>query len=179
LKIKEKYNMKNIKLIWGSDTGATEEIVMIMERGFLPVINAIEEVDEVQGNPEHWNTHDVYMIGLPTWYDGELQSSWEDYFEEFKTIDFTNKKVCIFGLGDQEGYGEYFVDGIGILAEVIIKNGGTIIGKTSTEGYDYEESKAEMEEGVFFGLVLDEDNQDELTSERVYNWIDQLKEELK
>ena len=171
--------MENIKLIWGSDTGCTEEIVMVLERSLLPEINAIENVAELEGSPEHWESHNVYMIGIPTWYDGDLQSSWEDYFEEFKTIDFTNKKVCIFGLGDQEGYAEYFVDGIGILAEVIIKNGGTIIGKTSTEGYDFEESKAEMEEGIFFGLALDEDNQDELTNERLYAWIDQLRQELK
>ena len=167
----------NIKLIWGSDTGMTEEIMMMLEREFSN-INSSLEVPEVSGNPEEWDTHEVYMIGIPTWYDGDLQSSWEEYFEEFKTIDFTNKKVCIFGLGDQEGYGEYFVDGIGILAEVVMNNGGTIIGKTSTDGYDFEESKAEIEEGIFYGLVLDEDNQDELTNERVYNWIDQLKEEL-
>lgn len=170
--------MEKIKLIWGSDTGATEEVVTIVERGFLSTINAIEQVSEMTNSPEHWNTHNIYMIGLPTWYDGELQSDWEDYFEEFKTIDFTNKKVAIFGLGDQEGYGEYFVDGIGILAEVIIRNGGTIIGKTSTEGYDFEESRAEMESGVFYGLAIDEDNQEELTENRIFSWIDQLKKEL-
>tara|TARA_R110002049_G_scaffold245248_2_gene419178 strand:+ start:74 stop:178 length:105 start_codon:yes stop_codon:yes gene_type:complete len=34
--------MEKIKLIWGSDTGATEEVVTIVERGFLSTINAIE-----------------------------------------------------------------------------------------------------------------------------------------
>ena len=169
--------MNNVKLIWGSDTGTTEEIVQMLEREFSNIDSTLE-VSELSENPQEWNTHNVYMLGIPTWYDGELQSSWEEYFEEFKKIDFTNKKVCIFGLGDQEGYGEYFVDGVGILAEVVINNGGSIIGKTSTQGYDFEESKAEMEDGVFFGLVIDEDNQDELTEERVCSWVDQLKQEL-
>ena len=169
--------MNNVKLIWGSDTGTTEEIVQMLEREFSNIDSTLE-VSELSENPQEWNTHNVYMLGIPTWYDGELQSSWEEYFEEFKKIDFTNKKVCIFGLGDQEGYGEYFIDGVGILAEVVINNGGSIIGKTSTQGYDFEESKAEMEDGVFFGLVIDEDNQDELTEERVCSWVDQLKQEL-
>ena len=64
--------------------------------------------------------------------------------DEFKTKDFSNKTFCLFGLGDQEGYAEYFIDGVGMLAEVIIENGGTIIGNWSTEGYDYEESKGEI-----------------------------------
>ena len=161
--------MNNVKLIWGSDTGTTEEIVQMLEREFSNIDSTLE-VSELSQNPQEWDTHNIYMLGIPTWYDGELQSSWEEYFEEFKKIDFTNKKVCIFGLGDQEGYGEYFVDGVGILAEVVINNGGSIIGKTSTQGYDFEESKAEMEDGVFFGLVIDEDNQDELTEERVCSW---------
>ena len=169
--------MNNVKLIWGSDTGTTEEIVQMLEREFSNIDSTLE-VSELSQNPQEWDTHNIYMLGIPTWYDGELQSSWEEYFEEFKKIDFTNKKVCIFGLGDQEGYGEYFVDGVGILAEVVINNGGSIIGKTSTQGYDFEESKAEMEDGVFFGLVIDEDNQDELTEERVCSWVDQLKQEL-
>ena len=116
------------------------------------------------------------MIGLPTWYDGDLQSDWEDYFEEFKTIDFTNKKVCLFGLGDQEGYDEYFCDGIGILAEVIIENGGSIFGETERDdSYDIDDDcKSLKDQETFYGLCLDEDNQEELTEERLTNWISKI-----
>ena len=47
----------------------------------------------------------------------------DNYFEEFQQIDFTGKTVAVFGLGDQIGYSEYFVDGIGILAKVVLENG--------------------------------------------------------
>ena len=97
---------------------------------------------------------------------------------EFSEIDFTNKTIALFGLGDQYVYADYFVDGVGIIGEVVINNGGKIIGKWSTEGYEHTESKAEIEEGVFLGLALDEDNQPELTDKRIETWIKQITEEF-
>ena len=112
-------------------------------------------------------------------YDGELQNDWEDYFDKFKTIDFTGKKVALFGLGDQIGYGEWYCDGIGILAQVVEKNGGNIIGFTEKDdSYEFESSKALFDENTFWGLALDEDNQDDLTEDRLKNWFEKLKIEI-
>ena len=69
-------------------------------------------------------------------------------------------------------------DGIGILAEVIIKNGGKVIGNWPREGYDYVGSKAVLNENLFYGLPIDEDNEDDLTQERCEAWIEQLKKEI-
>ena len=41
--------------------------------------------------------------------------------------------MALYGLGDQIGYGEYFVDGNGILANVILEKGGEIIGHWPTK----------------------------------------------
>ena len=89
------------------------------------------------------------------------------------------KTVAVFGLGDQIGYSEYFVDGIGILAKVVLENGGKIIGHWPTEGYDYDESKGLLNEDYFYGLALDEDNQPELTEERLSIWLSMLQQKLK
>ena len=75
-------------------------------------------------------------------------------------------------------YCDYFVDGVGIIGEVVLNNGGKIIGKWSTEGYEHTESKAETEEGLFLGLALDEDNQFDRTDERIDAWVTQIKEEF-
>ena len=148
--------MEKLGLIYGSDTGATESVIEVL----VEIINKEVEVIEVCNvDEDDFLKFDFLILGLPTWYDGDLQSDWEDYYDTFKTIDFTNKIVAIFGLGDQIGYGEYFVDGIGILAQVVIKNGGKIIGNCSTDGYDFMQSKAEKSEGIFYGLPIDEDNQ--------------------
>ena len=168
-----------IKLIYGSDTGNTEHVIdnilltELENKGFEINVTCVNEVTE-----EDWN-HNKFILGIPTWYDGELQSDWEDYFDTFKEIDFTDKTVAIFGLGDQIGYEEWFCDGIGILAEVVLKNGGEIFGYWNNEGYDFNLSKGLAPNNMFYGLVIDEDNQYEQTDIRIEKWVEQIKKELK
>ena len=162
-------------LIWGSDTGVTEEIVDVIKDLIEPfnfdIINVFED-DAIQ-----YSQYDRIIIGLSTWYDGELQSDWDEHFENFQQVDFSNKKVALFGLGDQEGYADFFIDGVGILADVVRKNGGSIFGKWSTEGYAFTKSKALINKDQFWGLAIDEDNQPELTDQRIEHWISLLKKE--
>ena len=89
------------------------------------------------------------------------------------------KKIAIFGLGDQLGYDEWFCDGLGILGEVVIKGGGKLIGYTQKDdSYDFETSLALADEETFYGLAIDEDNQQELTEGRLRKWVIQIKEEF-
>lgn len=92
-------------------------------------------------------------------------------------IDFHGKKVAYFGTGDQVGYADNFQDAIGILEEKISDLGGTTVGYWPTDGYDFNESKA-LRNGKFVGLAIDEDNQSDLTNERVKAWVAQLKKEF-
>lgn len=164
-----------INLIYGSDTGNTELVANLLA-SLLDNDVEITTVDELEDS--HWD-NDKFILGIPTWYDGELQSDWEDYFDKFKEIDFTNKTVAIFGLGDQLGYEEWFCDGIGILAEVILENGGKVIGYTKKDiTYDFDTTpKSLVDEDTFYGLCIDEDNQDELTQDRLVSWVEQIKKE--
>lgn len=161
-----------IGLFYGSDTGNTEEIAK--ELGKKWSLTQIELIDAAEMTIEDYSRYDYIIIGLSTWYDGDLQSDFEEFFEEFKTIDFTGKTIAMFGLGDQYGYGEYFVDSLGILGEVILENGGHIIGMWPDAEYDYSESKAIYKEGLFYGLAIDEDNEVHLTQERLEKWVSQI-----
>ena len=167
-----------IKLIYGTDTGNTElvkeDLTDLLEK------EDITSIDVCDITPEDWESHNYYILGIPTWYDGELQSDWEVYFEKFKTIDFTGKRVAIFGLGDQLGYDEWFCDGIGILGKVVIESGGKLVGYTQKDDtYDFDTSLALADDSTFYGLALDEDNQQELTEQRLRKWIIQIIEEFK
>ena len=166
----------NIGMFYGSDTGATEYAAELITEAFEGV--DIQKKDIYKASTTDFEPYDKLILGLSTWFDGDLQSDWEDFFQKFKTIDFTAKKVAIFGLGDQMGYGEFFIDGVGILGQEVLNQGGEIIGVWSTEGYDYEESVAEFEPGWFMGLALDEDNQRDMTESRVQQWVVQLIEEF-
>ena len=167
-----------IKLIYGTDTGNTElikeDLTKLLEKEDVTTIN----VSDI--TPEDWESHNYYILGIPTWYDGELQSDWEEYFEEFKSINFTNKKVAIFGLGDQLGYDEWFCDGIGILGKVVVEGGGKLVGYTEKDdSYDFDDSLALADDSTFYGLAIDEDNQPELTADRLRKWAIQIIHEFK
>ena len=122
--------------------------------------------------------YDKILIGVPTWYYGEVQIDWDDFIPTLEKMDFTNKTVAIFGCGDQEDYSEYFLDAMGIIGEIIKTNGGNIVGHWSIKGYNFEESKALVNENYFIGLGIDYDRQPELTDERVEKWVQQIITEM-
>ena len=86
------------------------------------------------------------------------------------------KKVAVFGLGDQESYAENYADATGELHDVFEALGCQMMGYTSQEGYEHEDSKA-IRGDKFCGLLCDMVNQEDLTEGRVENWVAQLKSE--
>ncbi|NEQ36654.1 MAG: flavodoxin FldA [Okeania sp. SIO3I5] len=165
--------MSKIGIFVGSTTGKTEDAAEIVKKEFGgDEVATIYNMDGV--NPKDFNDYQNLIIASPTWNIGDLQSHWEEFFDKLKGIDFKGKKVAYFGTGDQIGYGDNFQDAIGILEEEISSLGGITVGHWPTDGYDFTESKA-VKDGKFIGLALDEDNQPELTEERIKTWVAQLK----
>ena len=163
--------MENIGIFYGSNTRKTaaiaEEIEFNLRKDNYEVINV---ADGIKKMPEFKNL----ILLTPTYGVGEVQEDWANVMSQFEKIDFTGKKVAIAGLGNQFAFGESFVGGMRVLYDVVVKNGGEIIGFTSNEGYHYEESEAVID-NKFVGLAIDENNQDDETPERVMNWIAELK----
>ena len=86
--------------------------------------------------------------------------------------------MAFFGCGDQIGYPEWYQDAMGLLHDKCMGLGATAIGHWPTTGYDFEVSKAANSDGSqFIGLAVDEDNQHELTDQRVTAWCQQLLEQ--
>lgn len=98
--------------------------------------------------------YDLLILGVSTWFDGELPNYWDEYLPGIDDQDFTGKKIAIFGLGNQIKYPENYQDGMGILAEFFKKRGGEIIGYTDAKEYKFESSEA-YENGQFCGLAID------------------------
>lgn len=167
--------MNKIGLFFGTDTGNTETVSeKVIERLLDLTGQELVDLHEIYNKTaEDVAQYDLLIFGQPTWYDGELQGDWEEFVPELQKIDFTGKKVALFGLGDQYGYASYFCDSIGIFADMIEAQGGKVVGFTSVEGYEHDFSKAQRED-QFVGLCLDVDNEDELTDERVDTWLPQV-----
>ena len=88
-------------------------------------------------------------------------------------ISLKDRFVALVGLGDHVTYPKNFVDGMGYMAELVTGLGGTLVGKTSTDGYVYEDSTAVIDD-LFVGLPLDEDFEPEKTDARISKWLDMV-----
>lgn len=167
--------MASIGLFYGTDTGNTEQVaekIKALIQELKPDIE-VDLIEIYQQKAADMLKYDYLIIGQPTWYDGELQGDWEEFLPEFESINFSGKHLAFFGLGDQYGYAAYFCDAIGIYADMAEKQGGTLHGFTSAAEYEHDFSKAQRED-QFVGLCLDIDNQDDLTEERIQQWIPQV-----
>ncbi|WNO11587.1 flavodoxin FldB [Teredinibacter sp. KSP-S5-2] len=123
--------------------------------------------------------YDCLIMGIPTWDYGELQEDWEDIWADISELDFHGKKIALFGLGDQVGYPEWFLDAMGYLHNKLQEQGATLIGYWPANGYQFEESKALTEDKQFFlGLALDEENEFDKTADRIQQWCQQIEQEF-
>ena len=160
-------------LFYASSTGNSEEIA----NKIASELGDIEVFDLSQTDISKINDYEKVILGGSTWGEGELNDDWDEAWDSFKTIELSDKTIALFGLGDQDGYPDDFCNALGLIYEHVSTSGAQIVGFTSTEGYDYEDSKAEID-GKFVGLVIDEDNQDDLTDERIKNWTDDIKSNI-
>lgn len=168
-----------IGLFYGTDTGNTETVAKEIKKKLEAIFGAdtVDMKEIYKKKKEDFAPYEYLILGMPTWYDGELQADWEDFISEMEQVDFTGKKVAFYGLGDQYGYAAYFCDALGLFADIAEKQGATLAGFTSTEGYEFDHSKA-LRNNQFVGLCIDVDNQDELTNDRINAWLEQLIKEF-
>jgi flavodoxin I len=165
--------VSNIGLFFGSDEGNTERVAeLIQQRLGQQRVDVYDIADVTQ---LEFADYTQVILGIPTWDFGQIQSDWEEFWDDIQAVDFSGKTVALFGLGDQFGYGDYFLDAMGMLHDVIVANGAKIIGHWPTEGYEYDASKAEVDgKPLFVGLAIDEDQQEELTEARIDQWCEQI-----
>lgn len=173
--------MKKIGLFYGPLGGSTEKVAKKIATAlgnenvdFIPVKDANAAVVEKYENV----IFGMSTIGKETWESDKPANDWDVFLPELEKIDYSNKKIAIFGLGDQITYDLHFVDALGTVSEIILPRGAEIIGRVDTEGYDFRESQA-IVDGKFIGLPVNEDFEPELTDERINNWIKMIKPEFK
>ena len=119
----------------------------------------------------------ISTIGRDTWDQKFGNVDWAKFMPTVSSFNFTGKKVAIFGLGDHITYAYHFVNSMGGLAKLVVKNGGQLLGKVSPDGYTFQDSEA-LEGGLFLGLPIDEDFEPEFTEGRLNCWVEQITKEF-
>ncbi len=168
--------MAQVGLFFGTDTGTTRKIAKMMKKYFDDGVIDIMNVSK-EGSKDAFMGYDKIIFGMPTLGDGELENSVSDFLHELKGEDLSGKTIALYGLGDQEGYGHEFLDGMAIVHDTFDGMGATLIGRWSTEGYSFEASQA-VDGDEFICLAIDNDNQSDMNKERVEAWLETVRGDL-
>lgn len=169
--------MSRIGLYFGTDTGKTRKVAKMIHKLFDEEIMA-KPLNVNRAEADEFTSYDYLILGTPTLGEGLLpglsadceNESWEEFLPKLEDKDFTGKTIALYGLGDQVGYGEEFVDALLELYEFFTEKGAKVVGSWPTDGYEFEHSEAVVD-GKFVGLALDLDNQAGLTEERLNVWL--------
>lgn len=172
--------MKKIVLLYWSKGGSVEKSAKIIYSRFNS--NDIDMFDVESFDVDTLDDYEMIIMGNSTvgagkWEEADSDNKWNRFFRKIEEHDLSNRKIAIFGLGNQVLYPAHFVDGLGILYDEVKKVRGKLIGRWSTKGYTFTDSEGK-EGDMFFGLALDEDNESALTNQRVDDWTDIIKKEL-
>lgn len=160
-----------VTILYGSSTGATQNVAEMIAQNLEAESTLI---DVANANISNLQSAQNIILGTSTWGEGNLQDDWESFLPQLKEVNWEGKKVALFGLGDQETYYDSFADGLGILFETLKEQGAQIIGDgQDVDEYDFGESRAVVN-GKFAGLVIDEENQSDLSEQRIKEWSQAL-----
>ena len=173
--MKDERIMKKIGLFYAANAVKTSQIAKKIREALGTEYVDIIPAEQAWGND--FEAYDNLIVGVSTWFDGELPTYWDELIPELETLDLKGKRVALFGLGDQVNYPDNFVDGLGILVDAFEKAGAILVGFTSAEGYSFNRSRA-LRDGKWCGLVIDIENQSKLTDKRIADWCEQLKKEF-
>lgn len=167
--------MKKIGIFYGSSTGTTQDIAERIGEQLQVNDGDIRDIGDV--SITDLEDYDLLILGSSTWGDGDLQDEWEEVSEGLSSLNLSGKQVALFGCGDGSSYGDSFCSAIGILYKLLSNTKCAFIGAVDSEGYDFDASDAFIE-GRFVGLPLDEDNESDLTKERLDSWVSCIKSHL-
>ncbi|WP_174869852.1 flavodoxin [Pectobacterium polaris] len=172
--------MANIGIFFGTDTGKTRKIAKMIHQKLGDAADSPVNINRT--SLDSFLSYSVLLLGTPTLGEGQLpgmeagceNESWQEFIADLPGEALADKTVALFGLGDQQGYPDNFASGMKTLYDVVTACGAKVIGAWPSAGYDFNASAALVDD-QFVGLVLDQDNQYDLTDERLDSWLETLK----
>ncbi len=172
--------MEKIGIFYAPNKGSVAKVAQIIEDEIGNKTASLHPISSTKA--EDIDKYNYIIFGISTvgrnnWDSEHKDNDWDLFYSQFNKINWTNKKVAIYGLGDHINYPDNFVDAIGWLKEKLDTYKATIVGQCEAQEYQFNDSAAL--DGLFFvGLPLDEDNEPEKTLPRIKNWLKKLHQEF-
>ena len=175
--------MAKVGIFFGTSSGTTRLMAKKMAKKLGDIADKPLNVNRTE--LDNLLSYDFLILGTPTYgpgitpgiETGVKDGSWQEFFPKLSDNCLQGKKVALYGLGDQDKYTDRFANGLRELYDKVTAAGATVVGAWSTAGYEFNESKAVIDDH-FVGLVLDQTNQSLYTEDRLDQWLDTLKPEM-
>ena len=158
--------MAIIGIFFGSDTGNTENIAKMIQKQLGKDVADVHDI--AKSSKEDLEAHDILLLGIPTWYYGEAQCDWDDFFPTLEEIDFNGKLVALFGCGDMHaamGDGEISVSGAEVAGYATV---------TLTALPDLHLVDPLIENGTHLGIIASAESLDAAADRAVHEMVDLL-----
>lgn len=163
--------MAKIGLFYGSNEGNTAIAADLIKEEFDKYEQDVVEVHNIAdaslSDIEAWDT---LIFGISTWDIGQLQDDWAAFLPHMDDLNLNGKKLAVFGLGDQYGYPDTYIDAAGVIADKAMQRGAELYGFYPLSDYEITGSRA-MYKDYLLGLGLDNDNEAEKHKARISKWV--------
>lgn len=176
--------MSRIGIFFSSSTGNTRRIAKLIKKRFddetmADALNVNKASAALVAGYSHliFGTSTLGGGQLPGLSTDCMGGGWEEFLPQLNDVDFSGKTVALFGLGNQDKYPDEFVDAMGEIYHFVKARGAKVVGQWPADDYDFISSKALIDD-AFTGLVLDQENQKNLTDERLDSWLKQIAPEF-
>lgn len=159
--------MSNIGIFYAGKAGATENFAKIIaEKLGADLFNMKDsKVDDIA-------PYQNVVIMASSYAFGALADDWGGKVKLLHTVDFSNKKVAIVGVGNQERHPDSFCSGVADFFDKLRFSGATFVG--SVDASDYKFTFSRMQKGQkLLGLCLDKG--DEKSADRIDAWVNSVK----
>jgi len=114
-----------IKIIYETETGTTQYVAEVMQKKLMSLGHMVEVHSiHFQGMEPHINDYDVLLFGSPTYEEGRLENSMQEFINQFNG-ELSHRKNAVFGLGSRSY--TFFCNSVNILEEWVQKRGGTLL----------------------------------------------------
>jgi len=169
--------MNKIGLFYGPLGGNVEAVTKIL----VTKIGAenVELIPVKNANKEKLESYDKIIFGISSLgkdaWENDVKTDWDVFLPIVEAANLSNKTIAAFGLGNAVTYPSHFVESLGHLGASLKANGIELVGEMPNEGFEYQESSAIKDNGNFYGLVLDHDNEAEKSEARIEKWIPVIK----
>ncbi|MDC1107130.1 flavodoxin domain-containing protein [Prolixibacteraceae bacterium] len=169
--------MKTKIAVLTSSQGKNTQKVVEKLKEFMPKSITLDSVDIDNSDGSELKKYKHLIMGVSTWFDGEIPYYWDEFLPSIEDQSFKSKKVAIYSLGDSKNYPDNFCDAIGILSEWLEKRGAKIIGYVPIDNYIFDTSYY-LDNEQFKGLPIEYKVDGSDWEKKLANWSKQIIKEF-